>query len=284
MGIFFRAGVGVLVLFFCGATGAQAEVVQQRTLSGTIATAEYRQGAPDRPAVLILHGFLQTRDFHTVRQLADALHDTHYSVLAPTLTLNIDARQESLPCDALHLHRMEDSVAELQMWTDWLQEQGHDDIVLVGHSLGSLQHIAFLEGYRGEAISQAILVSLAISTLGSIDPAAHETITANARRAMAAGDTGIADYRFSFCERYPSRADYFLSYDRWSNERIQETLRVITVPIHVIAGSADPRAQPGWNEHLREAGANLILIEGASHFFDGMYEFDLLETVESLLP
>ncbi len=283
MGIFFRIGLGA-VLFFCGAAGVQAEILQQRTAAGTVATAEYRQGAPEQPAVLILHGFLQTRDFHTVRHLADALHDQHYTILAPTLTLNIDAREESLPCDALHLHRMEDSVAELQMWTDWLQARGHNDIVLVGHSLGSLQHIAFLEGYRGDAISQAILVSLAISALSTIDPVAYKAITANAQRAVAAGDTGITDYRFSFCERYPSRADYFLSYDRWSNELIQETLRVITVPIHVIAGSADPRTQPGWNERLRQAGANLILIEGASHFFDGMYEFDLLEAVESLLP
>ncbi len=69
---------------------AWADVVTLELQQGLTARAEYRAGARDKPAVLILHGFLQTHNFPTVHNLAEGLVTAGYSVLTPTLTLGGD--------------------------------------------------------------------------------------------------------------------------------------------------------------------------------------------------
>jgi dienelactone hydrolase len=62
---------------------AHAELVQQLMRPGIPASAEYRVGERSKPAVLMLHGFLQTREFSTVATLSRGLHDAGYTVLSP---------------------------------------------------------------------------------------------------------------------------------------------------------------------------------------------------------
>ena len=50
------------------------------------AYAEYFQGDADKPTILILHGFLLTHNFHTVKRLAESLHESGYNILIPTFT------------------------------------------------------------------------------------------------------------------------------------------------------------------------------------------------------
>ena len=38
-----------------------------------------------------------------------------------------------------------------------------------------------------------------------------------------------------------------------------------------------------WKKQLHEQHMNVILIEGASHFFDQAHEFDLTDAIEKLL-
>ena len=111
---------------------------------GITASAEYLIGERGKPAVLLLHGFLQTREFPTVATLARGLQDAGYTVLSPTLSLNIPNRAQSLACEAVHTHSLDDDVIEIARWVGWLKSQGHHSIVLVGHSFGSLQLLAYL--------------------------------------------------------------------------------------------------------------------------------------------
>ena len=60
------------------------------------AKAEYLQGSKEKPAILILHGFLTTNKFHTVVSMAKGIHEEGYNVLAPTLSLDINKRQNSI--------------------------------------------------------------------------------------------------------------------------------------------------------------------------------------------
>src|SRR5512134_1452298 len=85
---------------------AGAVVVQQDMRPGIPANAEYLIGERSKPAVLLLHGFLQTREFATVATLARDLQDEGYTVLAPTLSLSIPNRERSLACEAVHRHSM----------------------------------------------------------------------------------------------------------------------------------------------------------------------------------
>mgnify|MGYP003424118240 CR=1 FL=1 len=52
---------------------AQAAIVQLEMRPGITANAEYLIGERSKPAVLLIHGFLQTREFPTVATLARGL-------------------------------------------------------------------------------------------------------------------------------------------------------------------------------------------------------------------
>jgi len=62
-------------------------------------------------------------------------------------------------------------------------------------------------------------------------------------------------------------------------QKLQKSL----VDIFIIVGSEDKWTQISWIDRLRSTHLRLSIIEGANHFFDSAYEFDLQETVESIL-
>src|SRR5574340_736580 len=144
-----------------------AEIVQLQVRPGIQTSAEYLDGQRDKPAVLLLHGFLQTRDFPTVATLARGLHDAGYSVLSPTLSLGIPNRKTSLACEAVHAHGLNDDVAEIARWVAWLKSQGHRSIVLVGHSFGSMQLRAYLAVRPDSAVKAYIGTSLVEAQVGT---------------------------------------------------------------------------------------------------------------------
>ncbi len=160
-----------LILFFTPCI-ANSELITHGMGRGLAATAEYLQGDAGAPAALILHGFLQTREFITVRRLADSLHESGYTILLPNLTLGINVRKESLSCEAIHTHSMQQDLNEISRWIDWLEHRKHDKIVLIGHSAGSLQLAAYLSSHLNQPIQHSILISLIAYGLG---PVANET-------------------------------------------------------------------------------------------------------------
>jgi pimeloyl-ACP methyl ester carboxylesterase len=269
-------------LLLCWAGLAQGEVIQKTVEEGVTATAEYRAGDPSKPAMLVLHGFLQTRDFSTVRRLADALYDWNYTVLAPTLSLGIDTRARSLPCEAIQTHTMEDAVEEVRMWVEWLAAQGHDRIILVGHSSGSATHVAYLADNPHTAVKEAILISLVAFGPGklSYETEAHAEA---ARSVLEDGNDALGEYALAFCRTYPTTAQNFLSYYDWSRPRVAEALSKLHVPAHILVGSNDQRMTAEWVDAMRAAHGDVIVIEGANHFFDDAHEFDLLDEFERLL-
>jgi hypothetical protein len=55
----------LLFLVICAVGLARAEPVTLTLPNHLVALAEYRKGADDMPAVILLHGFLQTHEFPT---------------------------------------------------------------------------------------------------------------------------------------------------------------------------------------------------------------------------
>src|SRR3569832_1138568 len=123
---------------------AHAAIVQQEMRPGIPANAEYLIGQRSKPAVLMLHGILQTREFPTVATLARGLQDAGYTVLLPTLSLNIPNRMQSLACEAVHNHSMEDDVAEIVRWVGWLMSHGHRSNEQDNHRNNRQQKQAYL--------------------------------------------------------------------------------------------------------------------------------------------
>ena len=98
--VFFRYLI-LLTLFAYQPSLSASHTVKEPMPSGIKATAFYSEGEAGKPAILLLLGFLQTRNYLTVNSLSTSLADEGFTILAPTLTLGISNRKRSLPCDAV---------------------------------------------------------------------------------------------------------------------------------------------------------------------------------------
>ncbi len=273
---FFRKVIGIVL--FAVSLSVQAEEIQLKMPNGLTASAEYSQGADGQPVVIILHGFLQTYEFPTVARLANSLREEEFTVLTPSLTLGIDHRKQSLSCEAIHNHSMEEDAVEISAWVEWLKQQTGKPVTLIGHSVGSLNLLGFMSTQSSENVERLVLISLL--NLDE-DKISHNT-ESSYQRALenkARSKRGLANYSLSFCERYPSEVDDFLSYRSWTSDRTISALKAIELPMHVILGSKDERMTTKWRSELATTPAQIILVDGAGHFFDTQYEFDLLDEV-----
>lgn len=260
-----------------------AETVSLKITKEINSTAEYRTGEPDKPLLIFIHGFLQTRSFSTVDRLFNALHESGFPVLAPTLSLGISDRAQPLACESIHLHSLDSDTDEIAQWVNWGSSQGYKEIVLIGHSAGSVNITAYLAGHTHPAIRKSILLSL--TYYGPDRPAAFET-EAHAQMAHAMlekDENSLGKFALAFCKEYVSTPKNFLSYYDWSDQDILEVINLDNTENYIIIGSADERIKQKWLSSLQNASGKIIIIKGASHFFDESHEFDLLDSVENIL-
>ena len=253
---------------------AHAAIVQQEMRPGIPANAEYLIGQRSKPAVLLLHGNLQKREIPTVATLARGLQDAGYTVLLPTLSLNIPNRMQSLACEAVHKHSMEDDVAEIERWVGWLKAHGHRSIVLVGHSFGSLQLLAYLSTHPDPAIKAYIGASLVEAQIGT---ASRQALIAQLEAQIQNQQRILVTQRLSFCRKYTSTPEGLLSYVRWDQPRLLTALKQAPTSVQLIMGDADGMLGQGWLKALQHIQVPLVIVHGGSHFMDGEHEFDLLD-------
>lgn len=266
----------LLLLLFCVSfpSLSRAELVEQAIRPGVAATADYVAGDRAKPAILLIHGFLQTREFPTVVALARSLQDAGYTTLAPTLSLGIPHRKQSLPCEAVHRHTMEDDVDEIARWVKWLKARGNKSIVMFGHSFGSLQLLAYLQNARDPAIKGYIGASLIEAQTGKL---AREPLLADLESRVRSGQHALVTHPLSFCGKYVSTPAGLLSYARWDQPQTLAALKKVPVTTLLIMGDADPMLAPGWLTALGHVEVPIVVVKGANHFMDGMHEFDLIE-------
>lgn len=272
----------MLVLGLIQSAGARAELIEYKLPSGVVVSANYHAGRPQLPAVILLHGFLQTREFPTVNRLAESLNSAGYTTLTPTLSLNISRRAKSLPCEAAHRHTLEQDVAEIAAWVDWLAKQHARPIVFIGHSYGSLQGLAYVSASPNPAVQQLIAVSL-IDTERHPPNTSVPALLAKAKTRMANRDKRLVDFVLGHCTKFTATPESYLSYANWDRKRVLALARNSRVPVYVIVGSDDNRMGKGWTQALSNAGVRVDKINGANHFFDAEYEFDLLDSVLDLM-
>lgn len=253
---------------------AHAATVEQEMRPGIRASAGYLVGERSKPAVLLLHGFLQTREFPTVATLARGLHDTGYTVLSPTLSLSIPNRTQSLACEAVHKHSLDDDIAEIGRWVNWLKSRGHRSIVLVGHSYGSLQLLAYLSRKPDAAVTGYIGASLVEAQIGT---SARPELIAKLEDRIQNRQRALFTHSLSFCRKYPSTPEGLLSYVRWDQARVLAALRQSPVEARLIMGDADTMLGGGWLQALQHVQTPMVIVKGANHFMDGEHEFDLLD-------
>jgi pimeloyl-ACP methyl ester carboxylesterase len=259
---------------------AHAELVQQLMRPGIPASAEYLVGERSKPAVLVLHGFLQTRGFYTVATLARGLRDAGYTVLSPTLSLNIPDRKQSLACEAVHKHSLDDDVAEIGRWVGWLKSRGHPSIVLLGHSFGSMQLLAYLSARPDAAVKAYIGASLIEAQIGTTD---RSTLIAQLEKRVLNKQRALVRQPLSFCNRYISTPEGLLSYVRWDQARVLAALKQAPVGVQLIMGDSDEMMGRGWLKALQHVQTPMVVVKEANHFMSGEHEFDLLDNALKFL-
>ena len=264
--------LAALLLLLCSLP-LWAETVHLRMPSGIPAQASFHAGNTGQGAVLLLHGFLQAGDFSTLQQLHDELAEAGYTVLAPTITLGIPDRHESLGCGSLHLTEIGDEVAEVQAWVTWLKQHSTGPIYLLGHSHGARLMVIWASRHRAHRVRGLLAVSL---TGGK--PSARQE-RALRHRLGQLPPTQLVHEPLSFCPRYTAPAAAYLGYLRWDDTRVLRTIAHLRPPVAVILGGADPNLPHDWVARLRHAGARVTVLPHASHFMNSLHQFALLDWV-----
>lgn len=264
----------LLALLLAGV--AWAEPMTLKLAPNIVAKAEYRKGQPGKPAALLLHGFLQTHEFSTIHRLTEGLAGEGYTVLAPTLSLGVTHRRQSLACEAIHTHTLEDDLAEIAAWLKWLGQRHKGPIVLVGHSLGSMELLAYVQKPVSGQVKRLVGISIMEGRYRE-DEAQSRQLQAELADRIRRGEHKPVMRRFSYCQNYLATPRSLLSYLEWTPERMLKAIDRAKVPVSFIMGSKDDRLGPGWIDGLARTSARLRVIEGANHFMDGEHEFDLLD-------
>ncbi len=58
-----------------------------------------------------------------------------------------------------------------------------------------------------------------------------------------------------------------------------EALSTLDIPATFTIGKADNRLGPQWLRILEESGLDVIVVEGANHVFDHLFEVDLFNVI-----
>ena len=262
---------------------SHGSATEARLPSGKIVSADFHAGNSGKPALLVLHGFLQTSAFPTIVSMVDALSTAGYTVVAPTLSLGISRRNKSLPCEAVHLHTLDDDAAEVAFWVRWLVQKGHTHIILVGHSFGNLQLLTYLGRDPSPAVKQVLMISLTDVEVKQ-DAQQRAGLAQDLRNRAVRGDNALVEAEFGHCRKYVSPPAALLSYIKLSRRSILDSLTSSPVPAAAIMGGKDDRMGADWVDRLVARGITVRVIPGATHFFDNQYEFDLQEALLQALP
>lgn len=277
----FTLGVALLLVAVLMSTMAKADTVEIKLASGLVGLADYRAGKAGFPAVLLLHGFLQTRNSPPMNRLADALADSGYPVLVPTLSLGVSRRNKSLSCEAVHKHTLQDDVQEIGQWVSWLGGHGHKRIVLIGHSSGGKDVLAYLSSTPNAGVERAILASIVPIY---VDAEQYRKVRAEKLPLPGQVAPPLRRFTIAYCKNnYAATLPAYLSYADWTGNVILERLARVTVPVDIVLGSNDQVVPPDWQAQLMRGRIPVHMIEGAGHFFDGEHEFELSDHVIEIL-
>lgn len=260
-----------------------AAEISETLPNGVKVTADYRTAvAANAPALLILHGFLVTHNFPTVQALAAEFSGKGYRVLAPSLSLGISGRRAGLACESIHTHTEAQDVAEIGFWVDWLARQGTGPIVLVGHSFGSAQLLNYM--MQSPSPRVAGLVAISMSYVGAQGESLEPIELTRAQSMRTANDASLGRYHLIYCRgNYTATAESYLGYASMGRAEMLVRMRANRLPLKVIMGGGDQRFGVDWVKDMQAVGVQVSVVPGASHFFDGTSEFDLLDAVANTL-
>jgi pimeloyl-ACP methyl ester carboxylesterase len=156
----------------------------------------------------------------------------------------------------------------------WLKAHGHSNIVLVGHSFGSLQALSYLLSDPDPSVRGFIGASLIEAQIGA---ASRARLIAELENRVHTKPRAPMTHTLSFCRKYTAPPGNLLSYVRWDQTRVLAALKHVPVDVKLIVGGSDTTLGRGWIKALQHIKTPMVVVQGANHFMDGQHEFDLLD-------
>lgn len=259
---------------------AHGQMVESTTARHISIVADYHEGNPAQPALILLHGFLQTGRSQPMASLAANLASKGYTTLSPTMSLGINHRTQSMPCESVHTHIMDDELAEIAHWADWLYKKGHRNIVMLGFSSTGNIGVMLYAASKPQHIGKFILVSLNPLFTDPADAAKFRSAQKSSAMPMPVMSS------LGYCKKnFAATAKTYFSYSQYNERKLLGMIAQSPAPLTIILGNNDAILPANWISKISalKSSSEIRQIAEANHFFDGTAEFDLAEEIEKLL-
>jgi pimeloyl-ACP methyl ester carboxylesterase len=289
--------IGLLATALAAGAAAAEEVTltdQGLTLNANLETtgSDWQQG----PVVLMTHGTLAHGGMEIMQTLQSALLERGISSLSMTLSLGLDNRSGMYDCATPHTHLHSDAVGEIAAWLGWLQSQGVEEVALLGHSRGGNQSARFAAEHPDAPLNAVILIApqtwSETAAVQDYEKRFGKALEPQLERARLLDSEGrgaemLKPVDFIYCAETAATASAFFSY--YSPDPRMDTPSLIPdikAPVLVIAGSEDDVVE-GLVEAVQPIAdgerVNLVLLDGADHFFRDLYADEIADAVQTLL-
>lgn len=289
--------IGLLAMTFGAGTAAAEEVTltdRGLTLNANLETtgADWQQG----PVVLMTHGTLAHGGMEIMQTLQSALLDRGISSLSMTLSLGLDNRSGMYDCATPHTHLHTDAVGEIDAWLGWLQSHGVEEVALLGHSRGGNQSARFAAEHPDAPVNAVILIApqtwSETAAVQDYDKRFGKALEPQLKRARLLESEGrgaemLKPVDVIYCAETAATAAAFLSYHA-PDPRMDTPSLIpdIKAPVLVVAGSEDDVVE-GLVEAVQPIAdgerVDLIVLDGADHFFRDLYAEEIADAVQALL-
>jgi len=282
----------LLIISWLMSAGAKEVTLEHNglTLNANLMVAEDQM--PNNRTVLITHGTLAHNKMEIIESLQELLADAGLNSLAINLSLGLDNRHGSYDCATPHTYKHSDAVDEIGAWVGWLEKEGVDNIIVMGHSRGGNQTAWYAAEHHDPVVKQVVLIAPATwSEAGAIigytkryeTDLAEPLKRAEAMVASGKGEELMKVPGFIYCADAQVTAEAFVSNYRPDGRRNSPSLFTkIDKPLLVIAGSEDKVVKGLVKQAgglLKDGSNKLLIIDGADHYFRDLYAEELVEGV-----
>lgn len=270
------------LFFSLFAATANAEEVRLALDKNIAANANYIQAEDGKPTIILLHPFLQTYHFNVISSITDLLAEEGYGVLAPTLSLGISDRKQSMACEAIHTQTMEDYLPEIDAWIKWLQDRKVTRLIAAGHSTGATTMMMYAEKHP-HVFKKLILISpLHYDLEGGVGIDENQLLEALAEEQKNTPQE-LKPYRLSYCAELTTTRDVYLKFTHWNETNLSAMFPRVAYFSHMVYGLGDDSINPSWRKKIESSNMKLYPIESANHFYAGQSELDLHDTLLEIL-
>ena len=240
--------------------------------------------------ILMTHGTLGHGKMEIIATLQNQFADNEVSSLAITLGLNQNNRSGMYDCNTPHSHKHTDAITEIDLWMNWLKQQGNTNVVLLGHSRGGNQTAWYAAEHDSPMIKKIILIAPQTWNINEIKANYLKTYNKDLTAILSKAESLVKQGKskaqlkhtdFIYCKATSVNAESFVSY--YKDDQRMDTpalINQLSKPTLVFIGSED-KVIKGLTEAMNflssKSNIKSATIEGADHFFRDIYTDEIVD-------